>query len=147
MPKPPPDPDRVATIVAVALSVGDKAACAQFRISARTLSNYKKRVANIADVAHKFTEKRQTLAVGAWLEKAKEARAFLLTRVKSLAEKSDDLHAVTGAYKIVNDGILAEQVVSEGDEDGGRAESGSGMAGAGEATSEATRGAGSGYVQ
>lgn len=127
MPKRTPDPDRIALILADAADIGDLRACSKHKISRRTLVNYRSRADKCADLAQKCAEVKSEI-VASWIEKAKQTREKLLSRVEALAVVSDDLHAVTGAYKIVNDGILAEQVVSEG-EDGGRAESGAGHEG------------------
>lgn len=123
-----PDADRIAMILADAADMGDMAACAKYGISRRTLVNYRGRATGDAQVAQKCAAVKSEL-VATWIERAKQTRLKLLERVEALAGTSDDLHAVTGAYKIVNDGIIAETVVSE-DDDGRRAESGSVMEGA-----------------
>lgn len=126
MPKPPPDENKIALILADADDMGVDGAVKKHGISARTITNYRKRRDSCASLANKCASVKSEI-MATWIEQAKATRTKLLARVEALAETSDDLHAVTGAYKIVNDGILAEQVVSEG-EDGGRTESGDGVA-------------------
>lgn len=151
MPKPPPDKDRIARIISDAKVYGDADTCKRHKISRKTLTRYRKMSAGDPVVSNKVAELQKPVLAEAqthyvsWLAKAAATRERLLGRVESLAILSDDLHAVAGAYKIVNDGILADRAVGsldpEGDDDGGRTGASSGVADPGGHAETVTRGA------
>lgn len=148
MPKPPPDKDRIARILSDAKIYGDQDTCKRHKISSKTLKRYKIKSAGDHEVANKVQGLQNAVAKDlaehyrSYLEEAKAARQRLLGRMLNLADLSENLHDVTGAYKIVNDGILAEQVVGEDDEvddNGRRTVAGSGVAGEGRSVAQAQR--------
>ena len=123
VPNHPPDPARIARIVTDAKLLGCKAAAEKHDVSTKTVTRYLQAAADDETLSQKVLENIQKVE-GNWLDTAKRVRSKLLTKIERMCEAADQdqLREVVGAYKIVNDGILIDQGMNEGD-DGGRTES------------------------
>lgn len=117
--KPAPDPERIAAIVTDADMLGVECACRKWKISRRTLVNYRARVRADAQTAQLCASKKSALG-RTWLEATDAARHKILERVVELSSQSRDLHEVAGALKIVTDASVAERVVIDGLQSDGR---------------------------
>lgn len=121
------DPAFVARVLADAAELGDSDAAKKHRISLRTLYRYKKQREAPA-VAAVVTAAKEAIHA-TWLESAKDGRGKLLRIVLERCARDDSaLRDVVGALKIINDAILAEQLLEQ-DPDGRRALDRDGLAG------------------
>lgn len=114
------DPAFVARVLADAAELGDSDAAKKHRISLRTLYRYRKQGDNPA-VSERVTAAKEAVHA-TWLETAIAARRRLLDIVLERAQRDEtSAREIVGALKIVNDAILAEQVLAGESEHGRRA--------------------------
>lgn len=112
-------PEQIAAVLADAAMMGQAEAAAKHGVPERTLRHWlsqargKKAEAGPATTASRqgpvAAKKAEAVSLS---ERVRETRVFLLRRMMDLAAVSDDLKAVAGAYKLVSDSDLAQQVVT-----------------------------------
>ena len=111
--KPKPDADKMVQVAIDAELLGCDAAATKNGVSLDTVTRYRAAVAADPILRERAVSKKAPV-VASWIEKTAAARETLLDRVLQLAALSDDLHDVTGAYKIVHDSNVAERVIEDG---------------------------------
>jgi transposase-like protein len=119
MPRRPPNPAVVASVLADAKLDGDESAARKHGVSLRTVERWRREVA--ARSGGIAAGKRQAVVDEIWEVAAARVQLALLARVEVLAAASDDLRQVAGALKIVSDAQLATQVVNPHGRSGDRA--------------------------
>ncbi|HEX2865258.1 MAG TPA: hypothetical protein VHN99_11870 [Deinococcales bacterium] len=127
------DRDRAAAILVDAAYLGDPKAAERWKITTRTIENYRARLKKDPELSAIFAQKRQA-AEGDW--KSELARA-LRTGVRRLARMLDEvqgsdleaIEAVTGAVKALSEIDLTREVLNAGHADAhsGRATQGASL--------------------
>lgn len=104
-----------ATVLVEAAYKGDKAAAAQYGITARSLRNYRKRMVTDEHLSALFHQKR-ALVESNWAADApmaiRSAMQFLMRAAQDgVSYTPEAVHAVAGAMKLLADVTLTKQVL------------------------------------
>ena len=108
------DHDKAARIVAEAVAIGDKAACAKHHIALRTLQSYRKRLESDPQLAQACADKKAIVEAD-WAARLPGALAacvdWIHDNLPKLKAKPESLHAVAGAMKLLADTGLQKQLL------------------------------------
>lgn len=112
--KPKVDLEFVVQVLVDADQLGDKESCKKYGICEKTVTRYRQKYLKIPEVSVQVQALKNKLAEE-WLIEARQNRYELLKLVMTLAKKTVDLHRVVGAFKIVNDAVLASELLTPED--------------------------------
>lgn len=114
MPGPIVDLDRLAMILVEASFFGDRRAAEKWGITARTVHNYRKRLNTDAEFSKLFNLKRQEYQQD-WIEDipatVRNGIQWLSQAFNKLEPTAENVHAITGAIKILTEIGLTKELV------------------------------------
>lgn len=102
MPVPKLNKQRAALILAEADLMGEQRTIKRYQITKNTLTNYRKRVTEDKELWDIFVEQKKFLSEK-WSEYAVEPLLKGMARLDELLPKSDNIHSITGAVKILGE--------------------------------------------
>lgn len=108
------DRDRAVRILVDAAAIGDAKACESWKISLRTLQNYRARLAGDPELSQAFAQKRTQLD-NDWRIARRRFLNAAIAKVQVLVDQAgpDQIRDVVGAIKIIGDLEVAAGVLGE----------------------------------
>ena len=111
MAAPKRDNAKAARILVDAELTGNATACRKHEVTTRTLQRYRQALEHDTELSQFFAEHLRIAVQRHWADELDGALAATITRLRGLVEGSDDLHAVTGAFRALAELALTREAL------------------------------------
>ena len=114
MAAPKRDNAKAARVLVDAELTGNATACRKHEVTTRTLQRYRQALEHDTELSQLFAEHLRTAVERHWADELDDTMTATITRLRGLVEDSDDLHAVTGAFRALAELALTREALNLG---------------------------------